>query len=301
MKLAVLIPAYNSRATLAETLRSLMDQSPQGRLSISRVVLADDGSTDQTADTAREVWNDPEIPLEVWRREENRGERHTVNEAFSRLLAEGDEWCAVLHADDLAKSAWMEQLISRVEQAAPDVVSICSSWDSMRHNQIIPGEDNPSRKDEKIVGHAESASGTLRKGCWWHFSGCMMNLRNFAGTNGFCEDMPQLGDLEWLVRALRGGLSVVYVPRTLIFYRENEGNVSSVSFKTNRDFREALLICERHGHDSDLRPAVASYTIATMRRAFRRAVTSVLRGDIMRGAGSLRLFGKLARAASRLR
>jgi glycosyltransferase involved in cell wall biosynthesis len=288
MKLSILIPAYNSATTIVETLQSLDAQSTQSRRHISRVVLADDGSTDDTILHATQSWLNKSIKLEVWRSDTNRGERATVNAAFRRMIEENEDWCAILHADDLAKPHWLDSLCSRTSRVASNTVSICSSWDSWYpQKQVIFGEDNEHRDDEIVWGTIESTKGTFSRGCWWHFSGSLMNLNEFEQVGPFLEDMPQLGDFEWLIRALLKGKHITYVPRTLISYRCSEGNVSSVSFRTNRDQKEAIQICQHYYTNPRLTLAVANYARTNFKRALYRCLTSAARFQWQRSLGSL--------------
>ncbi|MFO0941596.1 MAG: hypothetical protein U0930_12615 [Pirellulales bacterium] len=120
-----------------------------------------------------------------------------------------------------------------------------------------------------------------------------MHLENFFAVGGFCEDMPQLGDLEWLIRASQAGFDIRYIPRTLIKYRQIGGNVSSVSFKTNRDLRESWVIATRHHLDEGLEIAIREYATRQSKSALRRSATSLLRGNVRRSLSAARLALKL--------
>lgn len=274
MSLPVLIPVYNGTRTLAETLASLAVQE----LLPSRVILADDASTDGTIEFAKAHWTHESVPLEIWPAEQNGGERKTVNRAFQRLHAANEPWVAVLHADDVAKPHWLRLMVEATRQY-PDSASICASWDDwFADGSILPGEDNLEREPEVVAGTVASASGTLKRGCWWHFSGCVMNMPAFHAVGGFDEAMPQLGDIEWLVRCLIGGHHITYLPRTLIRYRNHPGTVSDVSFRTNRDLREAWRIHEQWQHHAGMTDGLQAQARNRCRQSLRRAVTSLLRG-----------------------
>ncbi|HMH53103.1 MAG TPA: IS21-like element helper ATPase IstB [Candidatus Acidoferrum sp.] len=66
-----------------------------------------------------------EFPEPTWPNARNMGERATCNAAFSRLVAEG----VGLHADDLAKSHWLESLYAMTLDQNPNLTSLCGSWD----------------------------------------------------------------------------------------------------------------------------------------------------------------------------
>jgi glycosyltransferase involved in cell wall biosynthesis len=280
-KQAILIPAYNASATLAATLESIQTQGADALSHIDCVVVTDDGSTDETLSIARATWRDAQPPLVLLSSSVNRGERATCNAAFQRLLDEEVVWCFVLHADDVAKPHWLESLQAIVGDANTRLTSVCSSWDDWLENGgVVPGEDNPFRETEIIAGTSEAACNTLRRGCWWHFSGCAVHLGRFLEVGEFDESMPQLGDLEWLVRCLLSGHDIAYLPRTLIKYRVTGSSVSSASFRTNRDLKEAAYLAEKHGGDQRLAAGMPDFLRARCLHSMRRGAGHMLRGNL---------------------
>ncbi len=287
MRISLLIPAYNAAGTIGETLASICDQPLEWLRRIERIVVADDASRDDTVDIVRKFATHTPVELVVWPSQKNGGERKTVNTAFARLRDEGFSWCFVLHADDVAKPNWLEVLIPQLFAAADDVVSVCSSWDNWYPNRIEPGEDQPSMPPVVVTGGLDTACGTLGRGCWWHFSGCAIQLHQFKIVGDFCEDMPQLGDLEWLIRAALQNRSIVYMPRTLIKYRQSGSNVSSVSFRTNRDLRERTVICAKYQRTPGLEAAVKQFAHHQSKVALRRAVGSAIKLQFSRARSAL--------------
>jgi len=241
MKHAVLIPTYNSVSTLAETLQSVLAQDLSG---VDGVYLADDASSDGTVELARRTWRS-DTPLVVIQHERNGGERRNVNTAVGQL-AKHLEWIHILHSDDLAKPHWLATMIRQAESSLSTVASICSSWDNLNGDgSIEPGENDASKATVHVAGFAEAIRDTLRKGCWWHISGCAIRLEAFRDIGGFAEDLPQTGDWEWLLRCLQRGWGVDYIPQTLILYRQHVGSVSSTSFREHRDVAESFAIIQK--------------------------------------------------------
>lgn len=282
MKAAILIPAYNATATLKQTLDSIMNQAADGLANISRVVVADDGSSDGTVELARASWSLASPPLEVWQAARNQGERKTCNDAFRRLAAEGIEWCYVLHADDVAKPHWISSIQPLTEAADARLTSVCSSWDNWHEDDTIePGEDNPDRAVDVVEGNGLNAGNTLRMGCWWHFSGCAMHLPRFFEAGAFDEAMPQLGDLDWVIRCLLSGHSIAYLPRTLIKYRAHAGSVSTASFRMNRDFSESRRIHEKFRDDERLAVPLRKFLQIRSAQSLRRCLGHAAHGRIL--------------------
>ena len=54
----ILISAYNGASTIGETLASLLNQSSAVLASVAKVVIADDGSTDDTRSVVLQYWCD---------------------------------------------------------------------------------------------------------------------------------------------------------------------------------------------------------------------------------------------------
>jgi glycosyltransferase involved in cell wall biosynthesis len=245
LRVAILVPAYNSSGTIRETLESIQSQS-NGSTHLPDVYLADDCSSDATLKIAQTSWK-PEFPhLHVLRRERNFGQWKNVNDLMGQMVGKYD-WILLLHADDVAKPQWLELMLNRIELSSAAVGSICCSWDDwMSDGRVFPGEDDPTRSIEVIPGNQSAVRGTLLKGCWWHISGCAIRVKVFESVGEFNPNFPQLGDLEWLLRFLECGWSVEYIPRTLIKYRQHSQSVSSSSFRTDRDIRESLEIIYRY-------------------------------------------------------
>lgn len=278
-KYPILIPAYNAASTIGETLASILNQSSLGLASVAKVVIADDGSTDDTRSVVRQHWHEDAPLLEVWQAERNRGERPTVNAAFQRLLDEGHDWCFVLHADDVAKPHWLESFVPLLSaEGQQPRVSVCSSWDNWYPGiRTDPGHDEPGAPPGIIAGTDDASARTLRVGCWWHFSGCAMQLPQFFEVGAFREDMPQFGDLEWLIRCGFSGKEVAYLPRALISYRCHTANVSSTSFATNRDIKESLLIYELYHTYPRMSVACRQFLKLQLKNVLRRVGVAAVR------------------------
>jgi glycosyltransferase involved in cell wall biosynthesis len=249
-RIAIAIPAYNAEATLPETLDSI--QRCRGIDAVAGVVICDDDSGDATVSCASASWR-AAVPLTVLHNIVNLGERATVNKMFGYLRNRCD-WVLIVHADDRVKDNWLELYFERLRRAASTLASVCSSYDcwNPENRKIIRGEDDPERNIELIRGGREAVMGTLRRGCWWHISGCAIHLENFFEIGEFRTDLPQLGDYEWLLRCLRCGYDIEYIPRTTCLYRLHARSVSSASFADGRDLRESLQIFSNYFSDGYL-------------------------------------------------
>jgi GT2 family glycosyltransferase len=260
---------------IGETMRSLGRQTG-GLGDVEAVYLADDGSTDDTVAVAVEAWSGPP-PLTVRRGPQNVGTYENVNRTLTDLKAV-HEWILVLHDDDLATPAWLGSMLERLRACDATVATICSSWNRLHADgSLEPGEQRRSRPDEIVKGTAASVRGTLLRGCWWHFSGSAMRTAAFEAVGPFDPTLPQCADWDWLIRCLQERWDVLYVPESLIDYRQHTSTVSSRSFRVHRDLQEQLLLVDRYR--SFLEPGDAFGLHARMASALaRRCVSALLHG-----------------------
>jgi glycosyltransferase involved in cell wall biosynthesis len=245
IRAVILIPAYNSAATIQVTLESIQKQA-QGLERIAAVYLADDSSSDATIAIAQRCWRSVDAPLKILCGRVNLGERANLNRAVASI-SEPYDWLLILHADDIVKPHWLALMMDRMAKCEATIGSICSSWDALMSDGAFNlGEDDPHRSVVSIAGSEQAVRDTLVLGCWWHLSGCAIRRQTLADVGGFHPQLPQLGDWEWLLRCLSRGWSVEYIPRTLMLYRQSLASVSSISFQIDRDIRERLLILRRY-------------------------------------------------------
>jgi glycosyltransferase involved in cell wall biosynthesis len=283
---AVLVPTYNSAATVEETLQSLLAQDLS---SVDAVYLADDASADATVAIARRVWQSA-TPLIVIEQPRNQGQWRNVNAAMRQMPAHLD-WVCLLHSDDVAKPHWLTEMVGQMGRTIQHVASICSSWDNLNGDgSVVPGEDDPSKPAVHIDGSSESVRNTLRNGCWWHISGCAIRMAAYREVGEFVEYLPQVGDWEWLLRCLRSGWAVDYIPQTLIVYRQHGASVSSTSFRDHRDVSESLDVIKTYA------PYLSTLDVCRLHAArswvlLRRTGKSLLQGNPTRARKAVVLLG----------
>jgi GT2 family glycosyltransferase len=237
---AIVIPAFNAAATIVETLRAV--QACPGAAKLGGVFVCDDASTDNTAKLAADAWIS-KPSLTVLQNGQRLGQHGTVNAAFERLRKRY-EWIFILHADDVVKENWLDLYFQRINAAEPRVASICSSYDCWypATGKVDPGQDDLDRDLEIIRGTRESVMDTLKAGCWWHISGCAIRHELFFEIGGFRPHLDYMADFDWLLRCLKLGYDIEYIPRTTMLYRMHSATVSSNSFRRGQDLIERLEI-----------------------------------------------------------
>jgi glycosyltransferase involved in cell wall biosynthesis len=289
----ILIPSYNASATIADTLRAV--QATPGLNNIEAVIVLDDASSDDTIEKAETSWQ-ADVPLLVWRNSTNVGQHRTVNSGFARLPSHV-EWAFILHADDIVKPNWIFLYLDVIESCAADVASICSSYDSWypETGKIDSGDEYPDRSALYIPGTRDAVVDTLRRGCWWHISGCAIRTAAFRKIGDFDPEMDHTADWVWLLRCLAMGFSVAYIPRTTMRYRQHASSVSSRSFRTGRDIRErleTLLVYRNHGYLSDVE--YRREMLQLIHQLGRRTLVRGWRRDIIGVRHHASLFGVLS-------
>jgi len=269
--IAIVVMSYRRADLIGETIDSLMAQSNLDR-ACAAVYLADDCSPDHTVEIAKRHWTSP-LPLRMLAPSHNSGTWGNVNQAIARLAVDFD-WVLLLHDDDLVKPHWAEEMRAAILAAPDDVGSICSSWDVLEPDGTITvGEDNPAREREHVRGTDDAVRRTLRIGCWWHFSGCAIRTSAFLDIGTFDPRYRQCGDEEWLIRGLARGWGAIYIPRTLLVYRQHVGSLSTKSLQVHQDLRERLWLLRRFGgllpaaHSIGLHGRILQYLARRLARA----------------------------------
>lgn len=116
-KASVVVPAWNARATLSETLASLTAQSFRD----AEIIVVDDGSTDDTAAIAERFGTDPRVRLI---RQGNRGLAGARN---SGIAAARGEYIGLCDADDLWEPDKLAQHVHHLDTAPQVGISYSGS------------------------------------------------------------------------------------------------------------------------------------------------------------------------------
>ena len=114
---SILIPAYNSEKTVADTVNSALAQTWERK----EIILVDDGSTDRTAEIARRFTAKGVKVVSA----ENQGAAAARNRAY--LLSQGDyiQW---LDADDILSSDKVERQLAALQPGDSKRVLLTSTW-----------------------------------------------------------------------------------------------------------------------------------------------------------------------------
>jgi glycosyltransferase involved in cell wall biosynthesis len=115
---SVIVPAWNAKKTLAETLASVAAQTYRN----IEIVIVDDGSTDSTADIAREFCRSESRARLISK--ENGGVAWARNQGIAESRG---EWIAPIDSDDLWHQTRLEKMVAAA-LSAPDKPGFVYCW-----------------------------------------------------------------------------------------------------------------------------------------------------------------------------
>ena len=211
MQITVVIPVYNGAKYLAETLQSLVDQT----LKDFRVILVDDGSTDNTLAIARS-FQSGNLNLEILK------QQHcgVVAARNAALAAVKTPYMACLDSDDLALP---ERLLTQLQQ--------------LEENANLVGVSSPAfliDENSKRTGFQDQPCDpeTIRNHMKWE--DCMINPASMMRTNainklgGYRVEMEKAEDYDLFLRLLDVG-DLANHSKPLIQYRIHASQLTSAN------------------------------------------------------------------------
>jgi glycosyltransferase involved in cell wall biosynthesis len=206
--IAVVIPAYNAAAWIAETLESVLAQTRPA----DEIIVVDDGSTDATADCARAFADRGVVLLQ----QANGGPPAAYNAGFH---AARSDYVAMLSADDLSvprRIEWQAEAIDLHPEADVLFGRLRTFGDSeeLHPHPSTPGiQDRPRFLRELYTADVIPAPTA------------MVRRALHTELGSFDESLPS-EDYEFWLRALRAGATFFYDERELVRQRMHGDNVS---------------------------------------------------------------------------
>ena len=231
-RVSVIVPCFNSSATLAETLESVLAQS----FGSWEAIVVNDGSTDTSADViAQYCHRDPRITSVAQGNLGPGGARNT-----GLAVARG-EFVVFLDADDLLLPTMLERMVARIARDASIAVAHCG-W-------IF---SDPDARDLSWVVRA-SAEGALfdhlAHGNLFPCHSLMLRRSLFAVTGDFDASLWHADDWDLWIRVARTGARFGSVPPPLVVYRMRPTSRS----RSPRTLFEVGAQVVRRAHEPDPR------------------------------------------------
>jgi glycosyltransferase involved in cell wall biosynthesis len=205
--ISIVMPCYNSSATLARSIESALSQSHEE----IELIVVDDGSTDSSVAIAEEICQ-RDRRLQLIRTNGNRGAAQARNRAIA--VSRG-EFIAFLDADDTWDPRCMERLLLALT-ARPDAALAYCGWQNIgveggRAAPYIPPDyelpDSSGR--EKL--------NALIENCPFPIHATLTRTQSVVEVGGFDETLSSCMDFDLWLR-ICWSQSIVRVPEVLAYY-----------------------------------------------------------------------------------
>jgi glycosyltransferase involved in cell wall biosynthesis len=205
---SVIIPCYNYGKFLPETIESIEKQT----YSNWEIVIADDGSTEDTLKVLAAYQNHPKIRILYL---ENGGPSRARNKAID--AAKG-KYILPLDADDLISSTYLEKAADLLDSKSKLGIVYCEAdfFGSMTGKWDLPEYKFPNI----LLDNCIFVSSVFRREDW-------------IRVKGFDETFEEWEDFDFWLKLISLGREVYRIPEILFHYRK--GHVSR-SVRTNLEF-----------------------------------------------------------------
>lgn len=223
--ISVIIPAYNARRWLPETLRSVAAQDGVEM----EIVVVDDGSKDDTAEYVLREW--PQVRLI---RTENRGVSHARNTGTEAARGELIQY---LDADDLLLPGKMRRHEELLRQH-PEADVVYAAW--QRLQEKVTGEFVPAEKVRHSIEdvHADPEIAFF-SGFWCPTGAYMFRRQMVEKILPWKEWLPVVQDARFAWDAAAAGARWLRDPEISVLYRQHLSG--SVSTRNRRAFQQDCL------------------------------------------------------------
>ena len=203
---SVMIPYYNCKEYIVETIQSVLSQSHQN----FEIIIVDDGSDPEHADYLREFLADkPAIRYAV---QNNQGVAAARNHA-ARLA--GGKYFLFLDSDDLILPDYIEKCVTVLENN-PDcklVYPLAEYFDAQEGLWNLPDYDG---LESLLKGNRIPIIS-------------MHRAEDFVSLGGFDENLTTHEDWDFWIRLLSNGGTVIRIPEVLFRYRKRRDGSSLIN------------------------------------------------------------------------
>lgn len=219
MKLTIIIPVYNMANSIQKTIQSLIHQSDKD----FKVIIVDDGSTDDSIDIIKNVYETKDIDLSFYQKP-NSGVSSARNMGLTNAKS---DYVLFLDADDLLHKDFILS-INPVAEMHFDLITFGyakrskNSRESKNHH-IIQGDGLVDARNE-----IERYFALQKNRMKFHISSIIFR-RDFLLKNQFFfdESLKSGEDSLFVFKAMMLSNSVYNINKTLFYYVQNEGSVTN--------------------------------------------------------------------------
>jgi len=237
--ITIVLPVYGRSELLREALQSVyLQDDPDWRL-----LIADDGSDDQTADLIQQQRSDCRV--KVVRRPKNLGLFGNLNVAIDEVET---PWQLILCSDDCLEPQAIGQLKKAIA-SAPNVRLVLSSYRSIDASGDLRTDVNGAFYDRFAPATRVFYPGALLQPLLEYGSingnitGILIQQSLFRDAGPWRADWSQSADWEWLIRACTQ-TSVLVRREPIARVRVHEGQLSVSNRKLQREGLETLEVLD---------------------------------------------------------
>ena len=260
---SVIIPIYNARDTLEETVRSVLVQTDPD----FELLLIDDGSRDDSlAVMITLACEDARIRIVA---KDNQGVAMTRNLGIE--LARG-ALIAFLDADDL----WHPEKLARHRELHNENPDVAGSYARIAFLEADAANLADGRTQSTVPSGDLGIEQVLGENPVCTTSNLVVTRDCIAQAGGFRAGMDHAEDQEWLARALSDGHRITGIDCLLVGYRTSDTGLSADLRRMYAGWRS---LTSTYREKIDLAPAEAIFCRYLARRALRTAGPS---GDALR-------------------
>lgn len=228
-RVSVVIPLYNHEQYIAEAVDSVL---AQGAI-LHELIVIDDGSKDGSADVMeRLARKDPRINFT---RQSNRGAHATLNKGILRATG---EFVAILNSDDAFLPGRLDALVDAMDDdtTAELATSRLLFWDECSR----PRENSWYEQALQERDSYASLAVALINGNFLMTTSNYVVRRSLFDTVGFFAGLRYAHDLDFALRLLAQGRSILVLDAPLLRYRMHASNTIS---EDHRRVRGEWAIC----------------------------------------------------------
>lgn len=275
----VIIPLYNKAQVVSRAMSSVMRQTERRW----RLIVVDDGSTDQSMEEVARYTRDPRVE---YIRQENAGPGAARNKGLE--LCE-TEYVAFLDADDEWETEFLSVSLDAFERNPGAVMTACAwlygdervdSRVKRRERGVTPGAWRFTEETDDIGPRIKARLDEL------HSSSCLVRADVIRDRGGFYEDRCTYGEDAYLwSQVLFGGEEIVYLDSVLLRFHTDASSLS-VGRETSYPVPPILSESQRiiDAAPSAVRGRVRSYLAWYSRYVMRRALSQRSPAILLRAA-----------------
>jgi glycosyltransferase involved in cell wall biosynthesis len=230
---SIVTPVFNGEAYLAQTIRSVAEQTYDN----VEYVVIDGGSTDGTV----RILRDHEDSIDYWVSERDNG----ISDAFNKgILLTTGEFVGIIGSDDWYAPDAVETIVSMRDAVTSFAFGSCTYIDGRGNRTLIKPDRDYARRIEKYMPHIHHPTVFVRRSTYDRYG-------LFSG------DYRYAMDYEFLLRLHKAGCTGTPTDKNIAFSR-----VSGVSNRMFREARrEACSISRKYGQN---RVVAVGYYLAIM-------------------------------------